>query len=136
MKLGKQITSSIAEKLPYAGLVDEGRYKLRIEKVDYDPSNDSKSNRAIVTFKVIDSDFNGSMIRNVFTIDNPSNPKAEEVSRKLFADMLKSAGFAVEDMSEDFDTDWLIDRTVQGLVTIVPPTSNYPQPSNKVKVFV
>ena len=135
MKLGKKLTSIISEKIAYAGLIPNGIYELRIQNVDYRPSSYGSSNRAVVTFQVINgSEFDGAMFRNVFTIDNPSNPEAEKISLALFTNMLSAAGFTKDDLSNDFDTDLIIGRKVRGRVITVEGNSNYPQ-SNKADCF-
>ena len=135
MNLGKIITTaSIRDKVASAGLINEGLYTLRIEAIYYGQSLDGNSKRVIVTFKVTGCEFGGCEIRNVFTIDNSSNPKAEEISRNIFANMLKSANITADEMTADFNTHLLPGRTVTAYVTIAQTNDEYPL-CNKIKFF-
>lgn len=133
MKLGTMMTKILKEQMT-AGLLEEGIYTLKIENAEYGLSSDGNSRRAIVKFSVVGTDYEGYEIKSVFSLDNPSNPKSERISQKLFATMLKSANITVEEMTEEFDMNMLIDRKVKAYVIIEPASKDYPA-QNRVKYF-
>ena len=65
-----------------AGLLEEGFYTLKVESAEYGVSSDGKSQRAIVNFSVVGTEYEGYEIKSVFSLDNPSNPKSERISQK------------------------------------------------------
>ncbi len=133
MKLGKIMTKKLKEQMT-AGLLEEGIYTLKIENAEYGLSSDGNSRRAIVKFSVVGTDYEGYEIKSVFSLDNPSNPKSERISQKLFASMLKSANITVEELTDDFDMNMLIGRNVKAYVIIEVASRDFPA-QNRVKYF-
>ncbi len=127
------MTKKLKEQMT-AGLLEEGIYTLKIENAEYGLSSDGNSRRAIVKFSVVGTDYEGYEIKSVFSLDNPSNPKSERISQKLFASMLKSANITVEELTDDFDMNMLIGRNVKAYVIIEVASRDFPA-QNRVKYF-
>ena len=127
------MTKKLREQMT-AGLLEEGFYTLKVESAEYGVSSDGKSQRAIVNFRVVGTEYEEYGIKSVFSLDNPSNPKSERISQKLFASMLNSANITVEDMTEDFDMNMLIGRNVKAYVIIEVASRDFPA-QNRVKYF-
>lgn len=107
-------------------VVPEGDYYLEIMNIDTGNTKNGSGYRSIITFQVLDKEYQGTVIQTTFSLEN-TNKKVERLSDVLFYKMLLSAGIKDGQMDNNFDTDLLISKVVKAHVVVEPAKGEYPE---------
>ena len=127
-EVGKVAVNNIVKVIP------EGDYDLETMNIDAGNAKNGSGYRLIVTFQVLNNEYQGAIIQTTFSLENPDK-RVEWISTVLFYKMLISAGIKEEQMNNDFDTDLLISKAVKAHVVVEPAKKEYPE-RNRVSDYM
>jgi hypothetical protein len=106
----------------------EGKYAVRIAKVEMKPTKAGTGKRLLVSCTILDGQHRGRSVMTGLNVANP-NPTAQEIGRKQLRQLLQAVGLdGVRDMSA------LIDRECVASVTYKEAQNGYPA-GNDIKAF-
>ncbi len=115
--------------------VPEGDYTLLIEGVDAGEDRNGVSYRIIVNYKIVGAVYEGRRLFEVYTVDNPKNYEAQNISRVRFKKLLAAAKVTDTQGNKDFDTNQLIGRTFNAHLIVEDNQDEY-GPKNHIQYFL
>ena len=127
-EVGKVAVYNIMKVIP------EGDYDLEIIYIDAGNTKNGSGYRVIVTFQVLNKEYQGTIIQTTFSLENPDK-RVEWISRVLFYKMSISVGIKEDQFNDNFDTDLLVSKAVKAHVVVEPAKGEYPK-RNRVSEFI
>ena len=113
----------------------DGDYTLLIESVDAGAAKNAVSYRVIVNFTIVGANYQGRKFFEVYTVDNPKNREAQNISRVRFNKLLAAVKVTGNQDNKDFDTDQLIGKTFNAHLIIEDSQDEY-GPRNHIQYFL
>ena len=113
----------LAPEADYELMIDEVKVKndIEIDKIN----NEHGNLTIIVNFSILDKGYEGYKVKSIFSVFNPNNRNVALALRKIFSNMLLSAGVSEKGFENDFDTDTLTGKRVKAHVTIEPANDKF-----------